>query len=261
MTMLVILSPSKRQRFPENVTDDPLQKKLFGRPEWMSKAEKVAKIMKACSPHELARILKASDTIAVTEAGHFNDWDSQAVYPKARPAVMTFDGDVYRARDAGTLTDKGWGYLNGHLRILSALYGVLKPFDLIQPYRVSFEATAVRPEGKSLYDYWKKPVTDSLNRALETSDSRVLVNLASAEFARVVDREALDGEMITPVFQEMRQGKPRVMGLYAKKARGMMTRYAAERGITDAEDLKSFDLGGYAFHAASSKDDIWVFRR
>ncbi len=259
--MLMILSPSKRQGFPKNVTDNPSQKKLFGRPEWIAKAEKVAAMMKSCPPYELARILRVSDTIAVMEAGHFDEWDSRAVYPQARPAVMTFDGDAYSALDAGTLTEKGWTYLNGHLRILSALYGVLKPFDLIQPYRVSFEDTAVRPEGRSLYDYWKEAVTGSINRAMKASGSRVLVNLASAEFARVIDRRALDGRMVTPVFQEMRQGKPRVMGLYAKQARGAMTRYAAEHGITDVGDLQSFDLDGYAFHAASSKDDVWVFRR
>ncbi len=259
--MLMILSPSKRQRFPERVTDNPSQKKLFGHPEWLAKAEKIAAMMRSCSPHELARILRVSDTIAVMEAGHFDEWNSRAVYPQTRPAVMTFDGDAYRALDAETLAEKGWTYLNRHLRILSALYGVLKPFDLIQPYRVSFGTTAVRPEGRSLYDYWKKPVTGSINRALKASGSRVLVNLASAEFARVIDRKTLDGRMVTPVFQEMGQGEPRVMGLYAKQARGAMTRYAAEHGITDARDLRSFDLDGYAFHAASSKDDVWVFRR
>lgn len=259
--MLIILSPSKRQRFQEGTEDDRVSKKWFGRPEWMAKAEKVVEIMKTYPPHELARVLKISDAMAVTEAGRFHEWDSQAVFPEARPAVMTFDGDVYRALDAVTLTETGWTYLNRHLCILSALYGVLKPFDLIQPYRVSFDVTAVRPAGKSLYDYWKKPIADSLELALNTSESRVLVNLASVEFAKAVDWKSLDASVVTPVFQEMRQGKPRVMGWYAKRARGMMMRYAAEHGITDAEDLKSFDLGGYAFHAASSKDDVWVFRR
>ena len=259
--MLMILSPSKRQRFSEKPVIDPVQQKLSGRPEWISKAKKVAGIMKSYSPHELARILHVSDTIAVREAGHFEEWDTDAAPPLTRAAVMTFDGDAYRALDVRTLPEKAWRYLNDHLRILSALYGVLKPFDLIQPYRVSFGATAVRPDGGSLYDYWKKPVVESLNRALETTGERVLVNLASHEFARAVDTKALDGKMITPVFQEMRQGRPRVNGLYAKQARGLMVRYAAERGVTDAQQLKSFDYGNYVFHAASSGDDIWVFRR
>lgn len=259
--MLMILSPSKRQRFSGSPAGNPVQEKLFSRPEWISRAGKVAQIMKSYAPHELARILHASDAIAVTEAGHFNEWSVDAAYPQTRPALMAFDGDVYRALDAGTLPEKARAYLNGHLRILSALYGILKPFDLIQPYRLSFGATAVRPDGGSLYDYWRKPVAESLNGALEATGDKVLVNLASNEFARAVDMKALDGKMITPVFQEMRGGNPRVIGLYAKQARGLMVRYAAERGVTGAEQLKSFDYGHYVFHAASSRDNVWVFRR
>lgn len=259
--MLMILSPSKRQRFPDSPVANPVQEKLFSRPEWISKAGKVAEIMQSRAPHELARILHVSDAIAVTEAGNFNEWSVDAVYPQTRPALLMFDGDVYRALDARTLPEKAWAYLNDHLRILSALYGVLKPFDLIQPYRVSFGTTAVRPDGGSLYDYWRKPVTVSLNRALEATGDRVLVNLASNEFAKAVDMKALTGKMITPVFQEMKGGNPRVIGLYAKLARGLMVRFAAERGVTDAEQLKSFDYGHYVFHPASSRDDVWVFRR
>ncbi|EEO28062.1 hypothetical protein OFAG_01215 [Oxalobacter formigenes HOxBLS] len=259
--MLMILSPSKRQRFSGSPVADPVQENLFSRPEWIARAGKVAQIMKSCAPHELARILHASDTIAATEAGHFNEWSVTAAYPQARPALLTFDGDVYRALDAKTLPEKAQAYLNGHLRILSALYGILKPFDLIQPYRLGFGVRAVRPDGGSLYDYWREPVTESLNRALEATGDKVLVNLASSEFARAVDVKALAGKMITPVFQEMRGGNPRVVGLYAKQARGLMARYAAERGVTEAEQLKSFDYGHYVFHAASSKDTLWVFRR
>lgn len=259
--MLMILAPSKRQRVPDVMAGNLFQEAFFGCPQWMGKAEKIVQAMRSFPPHELARILHVSDAIAVTEAAHFNEWDSKAVSPQVLTAVMMYDGDVYRALGAETLAKEGWDYLDRHLRILSALYGVLKPFDLVQPYRLDFSMTAVRPEGKGLYDYWKEPVTRSVNRILKGTGSKVLVNLASAEFAKMIDRKSLDGEMVTPVFQEMRQGKPRVMGLYAKQARGLMVRYAAENAISDAGDLKSFDLDGYVFHAAPSRDDVWVFRR
>lgn len=259
--MLMILAPSKRQRVSCDLADGLLREAFFRYPQWMDKAEKLVRVMRSFPPHELAHVLHVSDAIAVTEAAHFNEWDRKAVFPKALPAAVMYDGDVYRALEVRTLTEKGWDYLDAHLCILSALYGVLKPFDLVQPYRLDFGTAAVRPEEGSLYDYWKVPVTDSINRALEVTGSRVLVNLASAEFAKMIDRKSLDGEMVTPVFQAMRQGKPRVMGLYAKQARGLMVRYAAENTIRDAEGLKSFDWDGYVFHAASSRDDVWVFRR
>lgn len=259
--MLMILAPSKRQRVSGDSAGNLFPESFFSYPQWMDKAAKVVKIMRSFTPHELAHILQVSDMLAVKEAAHFNEWDKNAVSPQALSAVMMYDGDVYRALEVQTLTKQGWDYLDGHLLILSALYGVLKPFDLIQPYRLDFSAMSVRPEGVSLYDYWKKPVIDSINRMLNDTGSKVLVNLASAEFAKMIDKKLFDGEIVTPVFQEMRHGKPRVMGLYAKQARGLMVRYAAENGISNAEDLKSFDLAGYVFNAASSRDDVWMFRR
>ncbi len=259
--MLVILSPSKRQRFQGLPVDGVWQKKLFGYPRWLDKAEKVAAVLKSWAPHEMARHLRVSDSLAVREAALFDGWNSAAVYPQVVPAVLAYDGDAYRTLDAAAMSGENWLYLNRHLRILSALYGVMKPFDLVVPSRVGFDTTAVRPEGIGLYDYWRDAVTRSLNRAMEETGDDVLVNLASAEFSRVVDRRALAGKMVTPVFQEMRQGKARVVSLYAKQARGLMMRYAAVHAIVDAGELRRFDEGGYRFDETASDDAVWVFRR
>lgn len=259
--MLVILSPSKRQRFEGVRMDEALQEKLCACPQWLDKAEKVAAVLRAWAPHEIAHHLRVSDTLAVREAALFDDWDADARCPQVAPAVLAYDGDAYRTLDAAAMSEENWLYLNRHMRILSALYGVLKPFDWAVPSRVGFDATAVRPDGMGLYDYWRDAVTQSLNRAMEETGDDVLVNLASAEFSRVVDRRALAGKMVTPVFQEMRQGKARVVSLYAKQARGLMMRYAAVHAITDAGELRRFDEGGYRFDAAASDDAVWVFRR
>lgn len=259
--MLAILSPSKRQRFPGIPVESEMQEKLFGYPEWLDKAEKVAAVLKSWAPHEMARHLHVSDTLAVREAALFDDWDTGARYPQVAPAVLAYDGDAYRTLDAATMSGENWLYLNRHMRILSALYGVLKPFDLVVPSRVGFDAVAVRPDGMGLYDYWRDAVTQSLNRAMEETGDDVLVNLASAEFSRVIDRRALAGKMVTPVFQDVRQGKARVVSLYAKQARGLMMRYAAVHAVADAGELRRFDEGGYRFDAAVSDDTVWVFRR
>lgn len=259
--MLMILSPSKRQRFNATPESTPVFSSLATRPEWEDKAERLVTMLRAYAPHELASLLQVSDAQAVVQAGYFQSWRRQADYPEVQPAVMAFDGDAYRTLEAASLPEAAWQYLARHLRILSALYGILRPFDLIGPYRLDFGASALRPDGASLYDYWKKPVTESLNRALAASGSRVLVNLASAEFARLVDKERLNGQMITPVFQEMRQGKPRVLGLYAKQARGRMVRYAARHNLKQAEALMAFAEDGYRFEPACSGESVWVFRR
>ena len=259
--MLIILSPSKRKKFSDRIITNPLLTKYLSQPAWNAKAGKIANMMKSYSPSELAEVLKVSDAIAVKEAGYFEEWDVNAVQPETQPAVLAYDGDVYRAMNARHMTEKEWGWLNNHLRILSALYGISKPFDLIQPYRVEFHSTKVRPDNMSLYDFWKKPVMETINNELKKMDDPVLVNLASEEFSKVVDVNLLEGKMISPVFQEMRPGGAKVIGLYAKKARGMMTRYAAENDITSAEDLKAFDVDGYAFREEVSTDSVWVFRR
>ena len=259
--MLIILSPSKRKKFSDKTVTDPFLKKYLSRPRWISKAGKVADIMRSFSPSELAGILKVSDAIAVKEAGYFEEWKVNAVQPETQPAVFSYDGDVYRALNARQMSEKEWPWLNDHVRILSALYGISKPFDLIQPYRIEFHTTAIRPDRMSLYDYWQKPIMDSINGELEKLDDPVLVNLASEEFSRAIDMNSLKGKMITPVFQEMRQSGAKVIGLYAKRARGLMTRFAAENGITTAKELKAFDVDGYAFHEAVSTDSVWIFRR
>ncbi len=259
--MLIILSPSKRKKFSDRIFSSTFLKKYASRPRWISKSAKIAEMMRAYSPSDLAQVLKVSDAIAVKEAGYFEEWDANAVPPETQPAVLSYDGDVYRALKAHDMTDEEWLWLNNHVRILSALYGISGPFDLIQPYRVEFQSTKVRPNGVSLYDYWRKPIMNSINGELEKMDDPVLVNLASEEFSKAVDLTELKGKMITPVFQEMRQGGAKVIGLYAKKARGLMTRFAAENGITDVEGLKAFDVDGYAFHGEASTESVWVFRR
>jgi cytoplasmic iron level regulating protein YaaA (DUF328/UPF0246 family) len=174
---------------------------------------------------------------------------------------MSFDGEVYTGLAARTLDAQALGYVRDRVRILSGLYGVLRPLDAMHPYRLEMGTRLANPRGKDLYAFWGERVTAALNADLKDAGAQVLVNLASEEYFKSVKPKLLDVPVITPVFEDWKNGKYKIISFFAKRARGMMARHAAEQGITDVERLKDFDVDGYAFEPGVSTDKSWVFRR
>ena len=202
-----------------------------------------------------------SDKLATLNVGRYRDWSKKFTEENSKPAIYAFDGDVYDGFDVKTLDAKSIQFAQDHIRILSGLYGALKPLDLMQPYRLEMGTSFKNARGKDLYAFWGGRVTDSIKKVLEKQKKPVLLNLASEEYFKVLQPKELDCPVIAPVFQDAKDGKYKIISFYAKRARGLMARYVVENRITDPADLKGFNLDGYKYCAAESKVDKPVFRR
>jgi cytoplasmic iron level regulating protein YaaA (DUF328/UPF0246 family) len=216
-------------------------------------------VLRDYSPARISELMDLSDALSVLNVGRYAHW--QPDHAEARPAVMSFNGDVYTGLDAPSLDAKGLKYAQRHVRILSGLYGLLRPLDLIHPYRLEMGTKLANPGGKDLYTFWGETITRALNAELAKTQSGALVNLASEEYFKSVKPKLLDAPVVTPVFEDWKNGKYKIISFFAKRARGMMARYAIEKGITDPEALKAFDVDGYAFVPSESGERNWVFRR
>jgi cytoplasmic iron level regulating protein YaaA (DUF328/UPF0246 family) len=213
------------------------------------------------SPDSLGSLMKISDQLAHLNASRYADWSKKFTFKNSRQALLAFNGDVYEGLDARTLTEKQLTWAQDHLRILSGLYGVLRPLDLMQPYRLEMGTRLQNKHGKDLYTFWGDDVTSALNSALKSSKSAALINLASEEYFKSVRPKNLDVPVITPVFEDSKGGDYKVISFYAKRARGLMARYAIEKKITRPEQLQQFNVEGYEFDPASSSATSWMFRR
>ena len=255
--MLIVLSPAKTLDF-----ERPVPEASFSMPALLDEAESLVGILREKSPAELASLMKISDRLAVLNAARFETWSRPFTPQNARQAVFAFDGDVYDGLDAKSLGPEALNYLQGHLRILSGLYGLLRPLDLFQAYRLEMGTRLANSAGRDLYAFWGDRITLALNSAFpEQGGEAVLVNLASEEYFKAIRPDRLSARVITPVFEECKAGVCRVVSLHAKRARGLMSRYAAERALEDPEALKAFDLEGYAFDPSTSDAGRWIFRR
>lgn len=205
--------------------------------------------------------MKISDSLAMLNTARFATWSPQFTQKNAKQAMLTFNGDVYEGLDASSFNAKQLNYAQSHIRILSGLHGLLRPLDLMQPYRLEMGTKLETARGKDLYAFWGTTVTEALNALLVEQTSKVLVNLASEEYFKAVKPAMLAGSVITPVFKDWKNGKYKIISFYAKRARGLMARYATMKGITQAKKLQAFDLEGYAFHPDESDEHSWVFRR
>lgn len=254
--MLMLVSPAKSLDFETPPVTD-----TFTQPELLEQSAELIDVCRQLSPAELSSLMSISDKLAGLNAARFTQWHRPFTPDNAKQAVLAFTGDVYTGLDAPSLGDKGLGYVQKHLRILSGLYGLLKPLDLMQPYRLEMGTSLNNPRGSNLYQFWGDIVTDKVNQALAESGNDELVNLASTEYFKSVKPKQVKGRLITPVFKDEKNGQFKIISFYAKKARGMMVRYAADKGLGKAEDLKAFDYGGYFFSPEQSKGDTWVFLR
>jgi len=252
--MLIVLSPAKSLDL-----ETPPTTKLHTTPDFLDHSEQLISHLRAYSPAGIGELMDLSDALSTLNVTRYASWTRDTA--EARQAVMAFNGDVYTGLAARTLTAKQLDYAQSHVRILSGLYGMLRPLDLIHPHRLEMGTRLANPRGKDLYAFWGDTITEAINQAAEQQGAEVLVNLASEEYFKSVKPRKLAVPVITPVFEEWKNGKYKVISFYAKRARGMLARYAAVKGIKDPQKLKAFTVDGYAFDKHDSSDRQWIFRR
>lgn len=252
--MLIVLSPAKSL----DLTTPPTTK-LHSSPDFLAHSAQLIAQLRTLSPLEVGGLMDISDKLATLNVTRYAAWTPNL--DEARQAVMAFDGDVYDGLAARTLKPAQLDYAQSHVRILSGLYGLLRPLDLIHPHRLEMGTRLANPRGKDLYAFWGDTITEALNAAAAGQGAKVLVNLASEEYFKSVKPAKLAIPVISPVFEDWKNGRYKIISFYAKRARGLLARYAAVKGIRDSQKLKAFTVDGYAFSAADSTETSWVFRR
>ncbi|MDX5336979.1 MAG: peroxide stress protein YaaA, partial [Marinobacter sp.] len=239
--MLMIISPAKTLDY-----DSPLATETYTQPDFLDDACELIDQLKELEPHQVSNLMSISDKLGQLNADRFRTWHTPFTPDNARQAILAFKGDVYTGLDAESFSEQDFAFAQKHLRMLSGLYGLLKPLDLMQPYRLEMGTRFENQRGKDLYAFWGSKITEALNELL-AQDDQVLVNLASNEYFKSVQKKQLDGRLITPQFKDWKNGQYKMISFYAKKARGLMCRYAIQNQITQADDLKGFNLEGYHF--------------
>lgn len=251
--MLAILSPAKSLN-----TEAPADLPATTTPQFLADASAIAEHMRGYAPSDLARLMKLSDPLSALNAARFEEWNTNHEDPALLPAVFAFNGDVYQGLDVRSLPPETWALANDKIRILSGLYGLLKPFDALRAYRLEMGTKLSDDRYRSLPAFWQDKVTRALNEAL---NGRPLVNLASAEYAAAVNFKGIKSPVITPVFKDLKGGEYKIISFYAKRARGMMARHLIEQDVQTLDQLTQFHAGGYAFSANDSTDAAPCFMR
>jgi len=256
--MLMVISPAKTLDY-----DTPPATATFTQPAHLAESRRLINRLRKLGPSDVARLMSLSDKLASLNVARYSEWQTPFSPANAKQAVLAFDGDVYDGLAAGDFSDEDFAFAQDHLRILSGLYGVLRPLDLMQPYRLEMGTRLANERGDDLYAFWGNRVTRALNAVLALQEAPVLVNLASEEYFGVVQPEALKARVVTPVFEDWNAnaGRYKIISFHAKKARGMMARHAIRARVTDVEALKGFGSAGYAFDGRASTPERWVFRR
>lgn len=254
--MLSVISPAKTLDF-----DTPATTRKATQPEFLDEAAQLVEDARRLDPAAIRSLMGVSEKIAALNHERFMNWHQPFDRDNAKQAILAFRGDVYTGLDADTLSASQLTFAQKHLRILSGLYGLLRPLDLMQPYRLEMGLRFANRGGANLYAFWGDRITRTLDRELGKSGSRVLVNLASNEYFKAVQPKALDAEVVTPVFKDLKGDKYRVISFYAKKARGLMARYIIENRLNDPEALKDFDVAGYRYRPGESSARELVFSR
>ncbi|WP_434356814.1 peroxide stress protein YaaA [Parasalinivibrio latis] len=254
--MLIVVSPAKTLDYTS-----PLATERFTQPELLDESSRLIKVCKGLTPADISSLMNVSDKIAGLNVARFAEWHPEFTPENARQAILAFKGDVYTGLEAETLDDAGFDYAQKHLRMLSGLYGLLKPLDLMMPYRLEMGTKLANERGTNLYQFWGSIITEKLNTALAEQGDNILINLASNEYFKSVKPKLLEGEIITPVFKDRKNGQYKMISFFAKKARGMMARHIIDNRIESVEDLKGFDTAGYYFVPEASSHNELVFHR
>ena len=254
--MLVLISPAKTLDY-----DTPLATEQFSQPALLDESAKLIRLCQSLTPAQLASLMKISDTLAGLNAARFAQWHPEFDLHNARQAVLAFKGDVYTGLAAERFPDEDFHFAQSHLRILSGLYGVLRPLDLMQPYRLEMGTRLANERGADLYAFWGMRITEQLNLALQAQGDEWLINLASEEYFKAVQVARLQGQVISPVFEDEKAGQYKIISFYAKKARGLMARYLLTHRLRQPADLLGFAEQGYRYCAECSTLARPVFRR
>jgi hypothetical protein len=254
--MLILISPSKTLDF-----ESPVTIPSGNDPEMIKQSKKLVSLLKKMKPRDLAGLMDISPKLAELNALRYSEWRYPYPAGKARPALAAFKGDVYEGLKAWELDSEQIEFADMHLRILSGLYGLLRPTDLMLGYRLEMGTSLAGKNFKYLYQFWGDKITPSVKKAIKDSGSNILVNLASEEYSKAVDLKATKARVVTPVFKEFKNGSYKFISYNGKRARGLMTRFIIDKEITDAEQLKLFNYEGYEYMETLSKGDQWVFVR
>lgn len=256
--MIIVLSPAKSLDY-----ETPPHVKKHTIPDFVDDAAELIGGLRRLSPQQIATLMSISDPLAQLNFQRYAEWSPEFGTHNAKQAVLAFNGDVYEGFNAKTLSSADLDYAQKHVRVLSGLYGLLRPLDLLQPYRLEMGTRFANARGKDLYAFWGERITHALNVQLKKNvgASRVLVNCASGEYFRSVRPKLLDAPVITPVFEDWKGGRYKIISFHAKRARGLMARYAVENRLSAPEALQGFNAEGYTFDADASNDSTYVFRR
>ena len=254
--MLFLLSPAKSLDYDTPAGDVPHTQPLFTK-----RSAELIEILRNYSPQQIAELMDLSDQLAGLNVARYQAWSPKFTAKNSKQAALAFNGDVYEGLDAKTLRAEDLAWAQEHVCILSGLYGVLRPLDWMQPYRLEMGTSLANPKGRNLYKFWGTQIADYLNERLQADKTPVVVNLASQEYFKAVDTKALKARVIECVFEDWKGGKYKVISFLAKRARGLMARYAATKRVSTPKQLEKFNLEGYAFDAAASEADRLVFRR
>ncbi len=254
--MLVVISPAKNLDF-----ESALPKLRTTQPQMLDQAEHLIQNLKALAPHEVSELMRLSDKLGQLNYDRYQAWSRPFNVKNARPAALAFNGDVYQGLEASSFSAEDFAFAQQHLRILSGLYGVLRPLDLMQPYRLEMGTRLATDKGRDLYAYWGEAITQALNQQLKKTRADTLVNLASNEYFRAVKPKTLKATVIEPVFKDWKNGEYKIVSFLAKKARGLMSAYIVKHRLTQPEALQNFEEGGYTFNPSLSSEQKWVFTR
>ena len=254
--MLFLLSPAKSLDY-----DTPPHVATHTKPLFTRHSAELIDVLRQKTPQEISTLMKLSDALSGLNAARYQAWSSRFTASNSKQAVLAFNGDVYGGLDAKTLSEQQLDWAQQHVCILSGLYGVLRPLDWMQPYRLEMGTTLTTERGSNLYKFWGTRISDYLNQRAAADTSPVIINLASEEYFKAVDRSALKAPVVSCVFEELRAGKYKIISFSAKRARGLMVRYAIEKKATTVKKLQGFDADGYSFDANASAPDRLVFRR
>jgi len=254
--MLTVISPAKTLDY-----DTPPVTQRYTQPQYLDDSQELIVQLRELSPAQISELMHLSDKLAGLNAARFGSWTPAFTPDNAKQALLAFKGDVYTGLDAESLSEDDFSYAQEHLRMLSGLYGLLRPLDLMQPYRLEMGTKLANARGKDLYAFWGTRISEWLNQALADQGDDLLLNLASNEYFSAVKRNALKARIINTEFRDFKNGQYKIISFYAKKARGMMSRFVIQERINDPEQLKQFDVQGYYYSAEQSKPDNLVFLR
>ncbi len=254
--MLALISPAKTLDYESTLPTD-----WHTLPRLLDQSQQLIDVSRKLSASQIATLMSVSEKIANLNVERFRDWNADFNLSNARQAIFAFKGDVYTGLDAYNLDEKDFKFAQKHLRMLSGLYGLLRPMDLMMPYRLEMGKKLENPRGHNLYEFWGDIITNMINDDLEQAGSQLLVNIASDEYYKSVKEAKIKAEIIKPVFLDQKNGQYKVISFYAKKARGLMARFIIENQLSKLDELKAFNTDGYYFDATSSLKGELVFKR